>query len=728
MSLIRLSLLTGVAVVAAASTAAAQSSGTTRPDSAARRDSAARATHLRQVTVTATRSPKQVFETAQPVTVLDSITLRERMPNTPVDALRSVAGLDVSGVGTNQARPIIRGQGGQRILLLEDGLRLNNSRRQQDFGELSALAGINSVERVEIVRGPSSVLYGTDAIGGVVNMISGGLPTLGRNGLHGSVAYRAGTADEQSTPSGSLSFRNGRFAARGMFSYRETQSYDAPAGSFGDITLDDDTKVNDTGVRDRSMNLQAGWDFSNTQRLSGKFERYRAQNAGFGYVDPAALGETMPTEVRIWYPEQMVQRGSLNWRQSSFSAFFADRADVTAYVQTNERDLNTDVKVPFTPTAGLVSNSRNHTDMATAGVRAELAKLLGSRHMLTYGVDWFHDDSENTDSSSQTISGFGPPRTTTSTVPPVPNATYASVGVFAQGDFRVHDRVNVLLGGRWQGVEARTRETPGVTVPASTTDHNVVVGTANLLVRITQDLNALAMVGRGFRAPNLVEQFFEGVASTGSGYQQRNPALEPETSLNTEFGLRYARGAFFAEGFVFRNDLSDGIRIQATGDTINRLPVFQNVNVDKLRYNGYELQAGLRLVDMFDLSANYTSLDSKNINDPQDPVGQTYASKFGFEAAYRPVSGRFSLAYGLRHQGEQGDIAAQDTPIGAVLPAFTVHSLRGSALLFQRGANRTSLLLSVENLTNELYSEFSNATFFRPEARRNVQAAIVVEF
>ena len=179
---------------------------------------------------------------------------------------------------------------------------------------------------------------------------------------------------------------------------------------------------------------------------------------------------------------------------------------------------------------------------------------------------------------------------------------------------------------------------------------------------------------------------------------------------------------------MFRNDLEEGIRIQATGDTINRLPVFQNVNIDKLRFNGYELQAGLRLADMFDLSANYTSLDSKNISEPQYPVGETYASKIGFEAAYRPVGGRFSLAYALRHQGEQGDIAAQDTPIGAVLPAFTVHSLRGSALLFQRGANRTSLLLSVENLTNELYSEFSNATFFRPEPRRNVQAAIVVEF
>src|SRR3954464_3243518 len=147
-------------------------------------DSAAKATPLAAVTVTATRNPRSTFDTPQPMTVIDSMVLRERLPNGIADLLRDSAGLDASGVGPNQRRPEIRLQRGQRILLLEDGLRLNNARRQQDFGELPALAG--TVQQGEVVRGPSSVLYGTDALGGVVNLISVGVPrSIADGDVHG---------------------------------------------------------------------------------------------------------------------------------------------------------------------------------------------------------------------------------------------------------------------------------------------------------------------------------------------------------------------------------------------------------------------------------------------------------------------------------------------------------------------------------------------------------------
>src|SRR4029079_4059732 len=134
-------------------------------------------------------------------------------------------------------RPTIRGLGGQRILLLEDGLRLNNSRRQQDFGELPALSGISGVDRGEVVRGPASVLYGTDAIGGVVNIITASLPSSGSDGVHGWAGFRYSSADDQQTPSAGAQGRVGRFAFRASGAYRDTRSYRAPSGTFGDINL-----------------------------------------------------------------------------------------------------------------------------------------------------------------------------------------------------------------------------------------------------------------------------------------------------------------------------------------------------------------------------------------------------------------------------------------------------------------------------------------------------------
>ena len=718
-----------VLTAVAGSTLTAQAS----PDSATRGDSSRRRmTSLGEVTITATRTAKDVFNTPSAVSVIDSATLSRRLPNTPVDAFRDLPGLDVTGVGTNQARPTIRGLGGQRILLLEDGLRLNNSRRQQDFGELPAIAGISGIDRVEVVRGPASVLYGTDAIGGVVNIISAGLPAAGTDGVHGWAGFRYSSADRQQTPSAGLEGRAGRFAFRASGAYRDTRAYNAPSGTFGGIDLTNDVRVNDTGVRDYSYNANAAWDLARSQTVFARAEHYTARNAGFGYVANADLGATNAPTIQITYPDQDVQRFSLGWRALSLGSPAADRVEVTTYLQDNHRHLDLDVFVPFgrglPATAGVTSKQRNWTDMRTLGFRAEATKLVAGRVLMTYGADAFRDRSDNTDSSLTIVTGFGPPQTQVSTRPQVPNASFRSAGLFAQGDVRLADRLSVIVGARVQDVLAKTRSTPKVTDPIFESKDRTAVGTANLLVRAAEGLNLIASVGHGFRSPNLVERFFEGPTPEGSGYQKRNLDLDPETSVNVDVGARWRRGGMFAEAFVFQNNVHDGVAIQATGDTVSRLPAYQNVNVDRLRFRGLELAAGARAFHTFDVTANFSRIQSKNVTDPNSPVGATFSRKLVLDAAWRPLANRVSLGYTLRHNGQQQDIVVGSSPVGATLPAFTVHDVRAEAALFERGRNRTSLVLGVSNLTNELYAESANASFFRPEPRRSVSTAIVVGF
>jgi outer membrane receptor protein involved in Fe transport len=433
--------------------------------------------------------------------------------------------------------------------------------------------------------------------------------------------------------------------------------------------------------------------------------------------------------IDIGYPEQTYSRYSLGYRGTSLGSLLADRFEVTTYVQRNERDLSMRIFVPLGPPgATLDSRSLNFTNLHTVGMRAEASRLVLARHVLTYGMDYFRDRSRNTDSSTTVISGFGPPRTTISRMPLVPNATFRSLGGFAQGELLLTDRFRATLGARVQDIVADTRDTPGITRALINSRHRTAVGTANLLYRVTGDLNLITSVGRGFRSPNLVERFFEGPAPEGSGYQRANPDLDPETSVNVDVGARFRRNRFYAEVFAFRNDIRDGIHIEATGDSVNRSPAFKNVNVDRLRHGGLELQAGIRLIESIELSGNYTRLDSRNISDPNSPVGESYGTKLTADVVYRHEGGRFMLGYSARRNGEQTNAIIGTSPIGTSLPGFTVHSLRGRLLLLDRAGLRNSVGLAVENLTNELYAEASNASFFRPEPRRGATLSWMTEF
>lgn len=683
---------------------------------------------LDAVTVTATRTERSTFDTPQAVSVLDSAAMREKVAHSPVDLFRDAVGLDVSGSGPQQRRPEIRLQRGQRILLLSDGLRLNNSRRQQDFGELPAITGIALPERVEVVRGPSSVLYGTDAIGGVVNIISGRVPrTFVSGDLSGTVSYRFGSAGEGSSPSVALMSRVGRFGLSATLANRNVADYTAPAGTFGNITLAQPTQVFDSGIRDRSASASLEYDLSPVSSLQSRIELYDADQAGFGWIDPAAMGSS--AKVQIVYPSQQYQRYTLGYRARALSTWFAHRADVSAYAQRNERYLNNLVFVPISATQNVDSRSWNFTDMQTVGTRVELARSILDRHVLTYGIDAFQDRSSNTDSSRSVTTGFGPtPIVRASNVPSVPNATYRSTGAFAQLELNPFDRLTAVLGGRVQDVFAETRETPNVTRPLVSDGHRTGVWTANALYRITADLNVITSAGRGFRAPNLVERFFEGAAPEGNGTQVANASLTPETSLNVDLGVRYRAGPLYAESFVFRNDIDDAIRAVATGNTVNGRPEFQNRNIGKLRIDGLEVVTGVRFARGVEASVNGTWFEGTNVSSPGAPIGDSYSSKIVGDLAYRALSGLFNLGYTVRRQGQSSEVIVGTNPIGPFIPAFTVHSARAGLRLPRARGVRNQLSLSIDNIGDALYAEFPNAAFFRPEPGRNLSLRLTSSF
>jgi hemoglobin/transferrin/lactoferrin receptor protein len=682
------------------------------------------AVELPEMTVTATRDLREVFRTPAPVSVVDSTTLARRVPASVTDLFYDLPGLDVNGVGPSQSRPVIRGLLGQRILLLQDGIRMNNSRRESDFGEIPSLVGLEALSRVEVVRGPASVLYGTDAIGGAVNLITRQPPeALGPAAVHGSVGYRFQGAGDAQRPFGLVTGTAGRFSFLGFGSYRDAGSYIAPPGTFGQLRLDSGIRVQDTGVRDQNYAGQIGYALGEHSSVQARYDRYSADDAGFGYVKSADLGFPSSPDIIIRYPRQAVDRVSLGYTNRGLRSVLADRLDVTTYYSSNARNLTFDIIIPTGPGSQGVITAHNHTDLDTWGFRVEAVKAVG-RVVLTYGADGFRDRSNNSDTT--TITGLGPP--STDPVSKTPNAVFRSVGGFLQSDFHLAPRLSLIAGVRVQDIKAETRPTPNVTAPLVSDGNATVVGTVNAEYLFTPGFSLVTSVGRGFRSPNLIERFFEGPTPEGAGYEVRTPGLKPETSVNVDVGVRFRGRWGTLEVFGFRNQISDAIALQPTGDTVQGLPAYANVNVDRLRYLGVEANGRVLLGHGFSTVANVTAFDTKDVRDPSNPVAQSYGLRLGGEARYDHPDGRFWLAYGVRHNGEQKDVSVFLSPVGSPLPAFTIMSARGGMRLFRAGRSQHSVTLVLDNIGNKLYSEASNSNFFRPAPGRNVTAAYRVDF
>jgi len=679
-----------------------------------------------KMTVTATGTKKDTFDIPKAVSVVTAKDIKEKAPNNISDLLLNMPGVDVNGIGANQSRPMIRGMRGQRILLMEDGIRMNNSRRQQDFGEIPALVNISDVERVEVVRGPASVLYGSDAIGGVINIITR-LPEydITKNDFGGTVGHKYSSYDSQNKVHLTLNGNMKRFGFSVSGNYRQADEYMAPAGSFGNITLNEDTPVYGTGIRDGGLNVLFRYKLKDSINLSLKYEYYKAVDAGFGYVDPADYnpGDAL---VNITYPLQQVEKYTFKYEHSNMDFFLADRVSFVAYTKGNERELFNDILIPFgipgMPNAGINIITNNYTDISTTGFRLEANKNV-KRHLFTYGVDFFKDTTRNKDQLTSQMVGFAPfpLYPSVSNTPNVPNAGYSSLGVFLQDDISLFNRASLILGVRYQTVNAETRDTPGLEgQPVFDSTDDTVVAAANFMYGITDNLKLVASVGRGFRSPNLIERFYDGATPEGSGYQSRNTDLKAETSLNFDLGMKFRSDIHFLEFTYFHNTIYDGIRISPTGNEVMGMPEYQNVNIDKLRMKGFEVAGGVYTAFGVTVGFNYTKLNYDDLGIEELSSADTFSSKFNLNVRYDHPTNLFWVSYDLRIAGDQKDVQIGENPIGEFLPGFTVHNASVGLNLFRKSEHPLRMALMVGNITNALYSEISNATFFRPAPKRYV--------
>jgi outer membrane receptor protein involved in Fe transport len=389
---------------------------------------------------------------------------------------------------------------------------------------------------------------------------------------------------------------------------------------------------------------------------------------------------------------------------------------------------------------------------------------VGEHHLFTYGIEATRDDSFNTDFSTTTTTlraffpisfvcgpeGATPVITATGVffqcvfaedddLANAPNATNTGSGVFIQDEIGLGDRLSATLGLRYSETETKAEPTPGWDIAGLDFSDDAVVGALDLTYSITPTLNLVGSYATAFRAPNIIERLFNGLTPEGAGYQVLNADLTSENSENVDLGLKFRSRRAHAEATYFDTEIDDAIIQHTLSEAeIAQLPaatqadidqsgvsfVVQQRNADVLKVDGVELAGGFRFDNGVSFGGNYTHLMGESVSGgpASDPTGDTFANKWNAFVRYDSPAYKWWAEYRIRHNGEEDvdlDPAAVPGPLGRVLPAFTVHRLAAGMTLFADGNQEHRLGLVIDNLTDELYAEFSNATFFRPQPERN---------
>lgn len=699
------------------------------------------------VTVTATRTQISSAETAVPVSIVGREEIQRKAVNTVGDIFRTLPGTSTSSEGPFSVRPRIRGLDSNRVLVLVDGERLNNSRTSTgQSGIETGLVETSQIESIEVVRGSGSVLYGTDALAGTINIITRDTPPRRDSGFRFGAALDTFYSSNENGRRGNLTVNGSSkfFAFRVAQSLERFDSYftgkadgEVPADvlAIGGITTDGEV----LNSQSHGGNTQATGRFfindTNTVRLN--YERRRAANIGSAALVGVFNG---------FFP--FSDRDKFSGRYDTVNLTeYLQRVSISGYYQTQLRNFTNILTVPpvlpFFP--GQYQFSETITNTKTAGFDLQTDWKLGSRNQLIAGASFFRDENKDQRLLITSTTSFSPNRTIRNSRS-VPDATLSNIAAFAQDEFRVNSRLKLIGGIRFDRFATNAKPTAEFTLDARFTQSQIedlglqgltdglkvtntaVTGDFGAVYRVTNNISASARVGRSFRTPNIFERFFTDFGSV-AGFLVGNPTLKPESGINFDTSLKFHTSRFsgavtyfnnFYENFLAtpvardRNDVPIVIVRPPTPGNPNPapIPVFQTQNVRKARIQGFEAELEIPIkisIGYLTPYGNFSYLRGDNLTDlvPLDSISP-FRTNVGFR--WQNFLKNYFTDYNARIVGRQDRLSPTSLlPVtqggnGGPEPGFVTHNLSGG-YYFRREQFNFNINLGVSNIFDRSYSE-----------------------
>ena len=654
--------------------------------------------------ITSTGIKQYTSKSARPVTVLSGEELQKKMGTTIGDTLKNELGITSQSFGPGVGTPVIRGQSGPRVRVLQNSIGNN------DVSSLSPdhANGVNpiSAERIEVLRGPSTLLYGNGAIGGIVNVIDNRIPEQVPDKLLGGVvAQRYDSASDLTSSALKLDGGKDKFAFHldGFYNDQNNthiggQQIDESAARATDPTLEGTPVLNNpNGVipnsNARSRGGSAGASVIGDIGLVGAAINSLENNYG---IPPNGTGGA-PVRVQMNQTKYDF-KGQLN------QPFALAKELRLKFGYTDYKHVELDNGEAATTFLNKTYESRLELEHQPLGI--------------VKGVMGFQ--SVNSDFSALGAEAL------------VPKSKIDSYGLFAVESFKIKDITYELgLRGEWQGISPETTYSSVSYVPLS--------GSVSALWDITKQHQLSLGVTQSQRAPQIQELFSNGVHEATMSYEKGDVNLQKEISYNLDLGYKFNTSWMTSELNLFNNWVNDYIYQQQDYQVYNEViedfqlicsdpgacvPVLQSAQANAI-FRGFEAKT------LFPLMQNhYGAIDltlfgdyTRGTFDQGGNVPRMPPLRYGFELSYEKndltTQARLTRGEAQNDAGEN----QSNTPgylllnLGAQYQLATFH--QSEVQLFATGKNMLN-----ENIRNST----SYLRNFAPDPGRSAEIGIRVSY
>jgi len=526
---------------------------------------------LEEIVISSLRNEKTAWDTPLPVGVMTRNQWDARMPMDLPEVITYLPGVTLSGDGPWSKSVQIRGLGEDRYVSMVDGNRIETA---HDLAGALSTIDMADVERVEVIKGALSTLYGSGAMGGVVNIITRQADYSDRLYVHGKSSVEYHSVNRLAAPRLTITSGHQDWKAKFHAGYRKASDAQSPEGAIDNSHFSD-------------WNISASVDLipRPNHELTASYQQFRG-TAGI----PG--GSVLPGRSEATYLDADRNLLSVGYGINSLLPSLT-KLKVRYYRQQVVR--NVEIKPNVSPrnnvttrtTPVLLQPSATHI---TDGMLLESHWHVGNDQMLTAGVDIWQrrlesrrkrhlvreqlDDSGNVLSKAQIIRGEIP----------IPNSAFKSAGFFAQYDINPTPRWTLNLGGRLDWIRlsneeardpdylitenGRVEEPPGQIViyqEESLSDVTWALN-GNALFRISQHLHLTGSVGRSYRAPSLEERY--KYIDLGYAVEMGNPELKPEQGNFFDTGLKINTETFKMSANLFLNVLNNMIVMAPADSTV----------------------------------------------------------------------------------------------------------------------------------------------------------------